>query len=434
MLTIQEIAERVGRQEVTPSELLDASLKRIEALEGRLQAWSLLDVEGARRQAETLDAEAKAGRLRGPLHGVPVGIKDEFHVQGMPTGMRGPGGRVEPEDATCVARLRDAGAIILGKTHMVVRGKSPPTRNPWNLEHTAGGTSSGSGAAVGSRMVPFAIGEQTRGSNLRPAAYCGVEAMKPTYGRISHFGCMPFSWSNDHVGLIGLTMADIAIVLNALAGPDPKDPSAYDEPPPAADLQMSGYRPPRIGLVRNFYPERAEPVMNAAVESSAKRMTEAGGKVTDALLPQEFGLTWQIFPVMAAEMATYYAAARASDTTLIPERAAELVPATYYLQSRRIRAWLISKLTAMFGDYDALLMPVAPGAAPRGLESTGDASLLSPWSLVGFPAISVNGGATPDGLPLGLQLVAAPRQDYELMRVGAWCEGVLGRLPPPPIA
>src|SRR6266550_2495872 len=205
-----EIAQAVKNRVLSPVEVLEAYLKRIKALDVKVQAWSLVDWDGARRQAMELEAEAAKGSLRGPLHGVPIGVKDEFHVRGLPTGMRDwselP---VEPEDATCVARLRSAGAIIVGKTHMPINGRLPPTRNPWNLEHTAGGTSSGSGAAVGARMVPLALGEQTVGSNLRPAAYCGVDAIKPTYGRVSRFGCFPFIWSLDHVGLIGLNMEDL---------------------------------------------------------------------------------------------------------------------------------------------------------------------------------------------------------------------------------
>jgi aspartyl-tRNA(Asn)/glutamyl-tRNA(Gln) amidotransferase subunit A len=429
-LDVRTLASLVASGELTPDDVVEATLERIHSLEDKVHAWSLLDEPGARAQAKALTAEAAAGKLRGPLHGVPVGIKDEFHIAGMPTGMRG-GENIplEPEDATVVTRLRQAGAIIMGKTHMVVGGKSPPTRNPWNLEHTAGGTSSGSGAAVGTRMVPFAIGEQTAGSNLRPAAYCGVSGLKPTYGRISRFGCYPFTWSFDHVGIIGLSMADIALVLSVVAGPDPRDPSAYDEPPPPADLHIEGVRPPRVGIVRNYFPERSEDEAMDAVEKGAKQLQAAGANVSDFLLPDDFDLVSKLRPLFGGESAVF----NAQRSGRGGGRAASLIPATYYLHARRVRAWLAMRIQAIFDDYDALLMPTAPSAAPKGLESTGDSVLLRPWSFLGFPAITISGGLSPDGLPLGLQFVGARKGDYRLLQTGAWCEQVLGRLPAPVI-
>jgi Asp-tRNA(Asn)/Glu-tRNA(Gln) amidotransferase A subunit family amidase len=335
---------------------------------------------------------------------------------------------IEPADATVVARLRQAGAIIMGKTHMVIGGKPPPTRNPWNLEHTAGGTSSGSGAVVGARMVPFAIGEQTAGSNLRPAAYCGVSGMKPTYGRISRFGCYPFSWSFDHVGIIGLSMEDIALVLSVVAGPDPRDPSAYDEPPPPAELRLHEIDHPRIGVVQSYFPERSEDEALDAVDLAAELLEDAGAVVSDVLLPDDFDLVSTIRPLFGGESAVFHARHGRGGG-----RAASLIPATYYLQARRVRAWLAMRMQAFFDDYDALLMPTAPSAAPRGLEDTGDSVLLRPWSFLGFPAITISGGLSPRGMPLGLQFVGARKGDYHLLQVGAWCEDILGRLPAPPL-
>jgi aspartyl-tRNA(Asn)/glutamyl-tRNA(Gln) amidotransferase subunit A len=435
---VREIARLVAARELSPVDLVESLLSRIGAIEGSVHAWSLLDAAGAREQARALEQEAAAKKLRGPLHGVPVGIKDEFHVSGLPTGMRdweGPP-QVEREDATCVARLRAAGAIIMGKTHMVVNGKIPPTRNPWNLDHTAGGTSSGSGAAVGARMVPFAIGEQTVGSNLRPAAYCGVDAMKPTYGRISRFGCYPFIWSLDHVGIIALDMEDVALVLSVIAGPDSRDPTTLALPAPEANLHLETVEPPRVGLVRNFYPERTEPVMQESLELAARRLADAGATVVDAFLPEEFGLTWKLRPLFDVEMYLFHnsQAAQSLQAPRYTPKPSDLVPATYYVQARRVRAWLAGQLNAFIGDYDAVLMPATPGPAPKGTETTGDAMLLAPWSLLGLPAITINAGLSPDGLPLGLQLVAPRLKDHELMRVGAWCERVLGRLRPPAVS
>jgi aspartyl-tRNA(Asn)/glutamyl-tRNA(Gln) amidotransferase subunit A len=439
---VRGIADAVAQGDLTPTDVFESVLERIEATEDKIHAWSQLDVVAARAQAETLTAEARAGKLRGPLHGVPVAIKEQFYVQGMPMLCRGTDAWIEPEDSTVVARLRAAGAIIVGKTNMPIDGKNPPTRNPWNLMCTAGGSSSGSGAAVGARVVPLAIGEETGGSNLRPAAYCGVEAIRPTYGRISRFGCYPFTWSRDHPALIGLTMADMALVLSVVAGYDPKDPTTMSDPPTPADLKMSVYAPPHIGIVRNFFPERTEPVMQEAIDRSATRLSAAGAILTAVKLPAEYGLAWAAGSLVTAENAAFTAGRRAAQPATSgtavggndwKHRATELIPATYYLQSRRARTWLIGKVQELFKamELDALLMAVAPGPAPMGLESTGDDSLLSPWSFLGFPAITVNGGLSPDGLPLGLQFVGAPRTEYELMRVGAWCSATLGRLSAP---
>jgi aspartyl-tRNA(Asn)/glutamyl-tRNA(Gln) amidotransferase subunit A len=435
-LTILDIQRMVASGSASPSDILDSYLARLDSLEDAVQAWSYLDREGARAAAAQLNVEASQGSLRGPLHGVPVGVKDEFHVEGMPTYFADPAGSPQPEDATCVRLLREAGAIILGKTHMPIAGKAPPTRNPWNLSHTAGGTSSGSGAAVGARMAPIALGEQTAGSNLRPAAYCGVAGMKPTFGRISRFGCYQFSYSHDHAGLIGLSMADLALMLSVVAGPDPRDRTSLAEPAPATTLELAGMRPPRIGVVRNFFPQRTQPVMQEAIDQAAIKLREAGADVCDVLLPDDFGLIWMVHRIVgASEQANFhsrrYAQPGAEQSTR--NRVAEAIPATYYLQAQRIRHMLWNSVQRELSDLDAWLLAAAPGAAPKGISSTGDASLLVPWSCLGYPAITLNGGLSPEGLPLGLQFVARPLADHDLLRTGAWCEQVLGRLPAPHI-
>lgn len=438
-LTLTEVSAAVTAGELRPDDLVQQALGRIARYDKHIKAWSYLDAAGALSEAAALTAEQAAGKLRGPLHGIPIGVKDEFHVKGMPTGMRNRADAPpEPEDATVVARLRQAGAIILGKTYMPIGRRPPPTSNPWNVEHTAGGTSSGSGAAVGARMVPVAVGEQTMGSNLRPAAFCGVAGIKPTYGRISRYGCLPFAWSLDHVGLIGLSFADLALVLSLVAGADERDPTALRDPAPPADLDMDTYRPPRIGLVRNFFLDEVQPSMRAAVEDSAQHLQAAGAIIDDYLLPDDFALTWQAQRILSAsEGATYHAQGheRADYTddaySGSAGRSGALVPGVYYLQARRIRNWLKRKLQATaFSDYDALLMPTTTGPAPRK-PGTGSAQLLIPWSFLGLPAVTVPCGLSPEGLPLGLQLVAGERQDYELLRAGAWCESVVGRLPAP---
>ena len=439
---VRDIANAVAKGEMSPTDVAEAVINRINTLEPKVQAFSYLDIPRIREEARVLTEEATAGRLRGPLHGVPVGIKDEFHVQGMPTDFRDlPTRMPEPTDATPVARLRAAGAIIVGKTHMPVGGRIPPTRNPWNLEHTAGGSSSGSGAAVGARIVPVAMAEQTVGSGMRPTAYCGVEAIKPTYGRISRYGCYPFAWSMDHPDIIGLTMEDIALVLSVVAGPDPKDPTALPDPAPSANLNLASVRPPRIGVIRNFYPDRSQPVMNQAVEKAAGRLRDAGAQVSDALFPEMFGAVWPAYQIVFGLEGAAFNYDRPPQATrpgappaIGDRRPASLIPGTYYLHAQRIRYLLSTKVSSMFRDFDALLMTATPAPAPKGFATTGDASLLGPWSFLGNPTVTVNAGLSPDGLPIGLQLAGAPKDDYHLLQVGGWCSNALGRLPAPPLA
>lgn len=439
-LGVEGIAQRVAAGELLPTDVVEEAISRIDAWEDRIQAWSYLDREGVRREAERQSEEAAAGALRGPLHGVPIGIKDEFLVAGMPCGMWGPGPR-EPEtsDANAVARLRAAGALIMGTTYMPIDGAPPPTRNPWNIEHTAGGSSSGSGAAVGARVVPAALAEQMGGSCLRPAAFCGVVGLKPTYGRIGRYGCLPFAWSLDHPGVIALNVADTALLLSVLSGPDPRDSTSINVKEPPATIVPLG-APPRIGFVRNHFYDRTEEETVVGLVTAIEQLANAGATASDVLLPDTFALTWPAHRLIGAAERSLFLPTTPSgeassvkpvtDRAGIPPSVGALMPATYYLQARRVRRWLQQELVRCWDDYDVLAMPVTPGPAPAGM-STGDASLLSPWSLLGFPTISLPFGFAANGLPLGIQLVAPYGKDYELLQTASWVEGILGRLPGP---
>jgi aspartyl-tRNA(Asn)/glutamyl-tRNA(Gln) amidotransferase subunit A len=450
-LTVREASRLIASGDVSPAEYLDVFLERSVRLDTKLKAWSNLDVDGAREQARLLTEEAAHGRIRGPLHGIPFGVKEEFAVRGLPdrSEPNGPEGPIATEDATVVARLRQAGAILLGKTYMPGSGGAPPpTRNPWNLEHSAGGTSSGSGAVVGARLAPVALGEQTFGSNLRPAAYCGVAAIKPTFGRASRKGMWAFSYSQDHPGVIGQTMDDMALVLAAICGADPLDPTSVESPPLPGAVDAAHVKPPRIGLVRNFFPDLTPPPMQEAVEQTARKLKQAGATVKDARLPEDFGLIWHTNRlVLATEGATIRARAdSASSAKTEPMsfkpgsvgtgRLGELIPATYYLHAQRIRRKLMADMAEFFDreQLDGLLTAVAPTTAPKGL-ATRDPILLAPWSHLGLPAIAVQSGLfSPEGLPIGVQLGGRRMADYELLCTGAWIEEALGRLPVPPLA
>src|SRR5882724_7186803 len=274
-----DAARAIREKVLSPVDLVEALLERIERIDGRLQAWVLVDHDGARRAARQAADEAARGTFRGPLHGVPFGAKDIFYSAGLRTevGSKTMAGFVPDHDATSVARLKAAGAILLGKLHTTEFATSDPapTRNPWNVACTPGGSSSGSAAAVAARMVPLALGTQTIGSNVRPASYCGLVGLKPTFGRISTRGVMPLSYSQDHVGLMARTVEDIALSLGVAAGHDRDDPSSSRTPVPDYLAAITHRRAPRIGVLRELY-EVATPEVAGITGQAVNRLARAG--------------------------------------------------------------------------------------------------------------------------------------------------------------
>lgn len=425
-LTATQLASQVASGGVNPVDAVAAAFERIDDLDPRVHAWAYLDREVAFETAGKLADEAKAGNLRGPLHGIPVGLKDVFHAEGMPTLANSK--TTDPvaryPDSAIAAKLKAAGAILLGKCETVEfagMGIPPQTRNPWNLGHTAGGSSSGSGAAVGARMVPAALGTQTGGSNLRPASYCGVAGFKPTHGALSREGLMTVSWTLDHPGIIARSAADLQLVFDAISR----------KPAPTEDAA----RPWGIGLVREFFLEKSDASVIASIERAATKMAGAGATVTEVKVPPMFAAQSAIHRlIMSPEMVTYHADRHAEKANLMTPRhvlsvrSFSLLPVTYYLQALRARRILKEQWTAVFDNFDVLIMPTTPAAAPAGIDSTGDASLLSPWSLVGFPAATVPCGLSPDGLPLGLQIVGKSGSDATVLAAARFAESLLGRL------
>ncbi len=442
-LDVVELSRAVASGALTPAEVTEAFLARIEAVEARVRAFTTLDKGGARMQAEALTAEARAGRLRGPLHGVPFGVKEAYHVAGMPSqgDVTLPKGAPQPEDATVVTRLKAAGAVLVGK----LWAGGTVTRNAWNLEHTPGGSSTGSGAAAGARELPFTIGEQTAGSHLRPAMFNGVVGFKPSFGRIGRFGLVLNAWSLDHVGIMAPSVDDIAMVYAALAGPDPRDPSTLPGPAPGPTIDMTGFRPPRIGIIREYFMETSAPVMQAATEAALQRFAAAGAEVLDVVLPKEFRLSWYahgiIFVTERATMKSPWreeglvrGRAPSGRTLFMPDEMARLIPTEYYLQSQRIKRYLRGEVEEIMRTrVDVLLTPTAAGPAPKASEGGGDPSFQSCWSLLGVPTIQVPNGLSPEGLPLGIQIIAPMLADGYLLQVGKWAEAALGRLPVAPL-
>ena len=442
-LTIKEAASTIAAGKLTVLELVESCLERINDIEEKIQAWTLVDQEGALEAAQRLDRELEQGRRRGPLHGIPFGIKDIFYTAGLQTeaGSRSWSGFVPSYDATSVARLKEAGAIILGKTHtteFALRDPAP-TRNPWNTDHTPGGSSSGSGAGVAAGMCLAALGSQTLGSVLRPAAYNGITGFKPHYGRISTYGVVPLAWTLDHVGILARTVEDAALIFQAIAGYDTMDCHSLDDTVPDCLSKFENQKTPRFGLVRQHFFDNADEEMRSHTEDIVKRLCQAGAEVQNMEFPCNFP---EIFDngrnIMAVEAATYHQAMFAKHKDLYRTAMSKLIEqglsisAIEYARMLEMRLQQYASVKPLLQQVDALLIPGAVGAAPYGLASTGSPVMQGPWTIMGIPAISLPTGLNRDGLPLAIQLVGHPKAEDYLLATARWCERVLNvQLRPP---
>ena len=442
-LTITEAAAAIAAGELTALQLVNSCLERIDALEEKIKAWALLDREGALAAARRLDEELRRGQRRGPLHGIPMGIKDIFYTAGLRTEAGSPfwSGFVPSYDATTVAHLKEAGAIILGKTHTTQFASldPPPTCNPWNTAHTPGGSSSGSGAGVAAGMCLAALGSQTLGSVLRPAAFNGIVGFKPHHGRISAYGVVPVSWTLDHVGILARTVADAALVFQTIAGHDPRDHHSLDAPVPDCLSHLESQKAPHLGLVRQYFFEHADEEMRSHTEKAAECLRQAGAKVEEVVPPPSFATirdTGRI--IMAVEAAAYHQEMfakhkeqyRPGIRKLIEDGLA--IPATEYARALQTRLQQYADIEPILHQIDALLTPGTTGAAPHGLASTGSAVMQAPWSIIGVPSISLPTGLSQGGLPLAIQLAGPPKSEDRLLAVARWCEKALNvHLRPP---
>lgn len=435
-LTIAQAAEHIRTRQLSPVELVRSCLERIDQLEPRLQAWITVDQEGALAAARQVQEDLAHGQYLGPLHGMPIGLKDIFYTKGLRTTAGSPiyADFIPDYDATSVRKLREAGAIILGKaqTTEFAALKPSPTHNPWNLDHTPGGSSSGSAAAVAAAMCPGALGSQTYGSTIRPAAYCGCVGLKPTYGRVSAHGLFALCWSLDHVGLFTRTVRDSAILLYALAGDDPLDPGGAVVPVPDYRSALLNPLPPRIGLVREFFLEKANDETRKHVEAVAERFARAGAQVEEVRLPASFvGEPEAHFKMLYAEAAVSHAERYAQHKNLYSLQMQELIEkgkqisAAEYIELRRHQQRFRHDMELLCQSVEVLLTPSTPAPAPKGLGSTGDPSFNGPASFSGHPSLTLPSGLSSDGLPFGVQLMSAAFREDRLIAAGQWCEGVL---------
>jgi aspartyl-tRNA(Asn)/glutamyl-tRNA(Gln) amidotransferase subunit A len=440
-VTITEAAEFIRKGELTPSELLEQCLARIDRYEDRVKAWVYLDREGAREQAARLTAELKAGQNRGPLHGIPVGIKDIIDVFDMPTGCGSKrwAQSYARRDATCVERLRQAGAVIMGKTVTTTFASFDPpvTRNPWNLDRTPGGSSSGSAAAVACGMCLGALASQTGGSITRPASYCGVYSIKPTYGRVSVDGVMPLAPSLDHVGAMANCVRDLAILLQVLARTDadevPKPYNYLAEIDGQRSYDRSSGRFKQLTALPDFMPGKAEPEMVEALAALRERTAEADWVWNALPLPPSFGDVPQFHhAMMAVEAAAYHADRMRRHPEDYPPKIRSLVehglatPAPHYARVLDHYEGLRSEIERAFVDtWKTFITPATLGAAP-GSETTGNPAMNSPWSYVGLPTVSLPFAWSADGMPLAVQLTGERWCEDDLLAVAAMLEEDIG--------
>jgi aspartyl-tRNA(Asn)/glutamyl-tRNA(Gln) amidotransferase subunit A len=412
-LSLSAAAAAIRAGTLSPVEYAQALLARIDSVEPRLQAWVTIDRENVLSEASRCESEARSEEFRGPLHGVPVGIKDIFHTRGLQTTMGSPIFKdfIPSEDARAVAKLKAAGAIVLGKTVTTLFAylDPGPTRNPWNLNHTPGGSSSGSAAAVAARMCPAAIGTQTVGSVCRPAAFCGVASLMPTRRRISLKNVFPFAWSLDHAGMFARGIADLRLMLEAMAE------SPIDGTRPSAAVT-------RVGIVRDFFFKHATDDARAQADLVAEKLAAERIQVEEVGLPAIFDIQQSILrTILRSETSSIHERLFAEHAgTYGPKLRAlietgTLVSAGDYLRAKRLRRQYQREMAKLFERFDVLVTPAASGTAPEGIAATGDAVMNGPWTLADFPTVTLPCGLGSNGLPIGVQFTCAPLQESFLL-------------------
>lgn len=457
-LTLADAAAAIRAKELSPVELTESVLARAEAVESHLHAFVGVRADEARRAAAEARDEMAAGRHRGPLHGVPLGLKDLIDVKGQPTTASSSvrADRIAAEDSTVAARLTDAGAVLLGKTHtheFAYGLTTPQTRNAWDAGRVAGGSSGGSAVAVAAGAATFAIGTDTGGSIRVPAALNGVVGLKPTYGLVPRHGVTSLSWSLDHVGPLTRTVEDAALVLAALAGHDPRDPASIAVPrpayPPHGEGDLTGLR---VGVPRNYYFDRVAPDVESAVRDAIDRLRDLGARLIDVDIPMTRYVQAVQWGLMVPEATAYHEGTlRTTPELYAPDvrvllEAGELLLAGDYLRAQRARTLMRRAWARMLDEVDVVVAPSTPlTAAPVGQQSVqwADGSvegvsdsyvrLSAPADITGVPALTVPVGQGADGLPVGMQVIGRPLGEGTVLRVGRAYEATradAGRLAP----
>ncbi|QYD72293.1 Asp-tRNA(Asn)/Glu-tRNA(Gln) amidotransferase GatCAB subunit A [Paraburkholderia edwinii] len=445
---LTSLAARIAHGDVSPVDVIDTLLASIEALDADVLAYECLNPR-VRADAERCAEEIARGERRGPLHGVPIAVKDNYLTADMPTtaGSRAPGYAFPNADSAAVARLRAAGAVLIGKTrtHEFAWGtETPPTCNPWDLSRIPGGSSGGSGAALAAGLACGALGSDTGGSIRIPASLCGVVGLKPTFGRVSRAGIVPHSWSLDHAGPLTLSVRDAALMLNVLAGFDARDAGSADMPVPDFTAQLdAGVAGLRIGVCRNHFSGANEVDVEARVEQAIADLAALGAQIVDFDVPNlQYGLG-AIYAIELASSSAYHdrglqqgATATMNDDVRTLIEIGRMVTAADYLKAEQLRTLLIEDFNAVFERVDAIVTPTSPVTAwhrgqasviTGGLEESPLAAswrLTYPFNLTGLPALSLPCGFDARELPVGLQVVGKPFDEATVLRVAQAYENV----------
>jgi len=443
---VTELAQLVRQRKVSPVELVRMYLERIDRWDGRLHAYVTVSRDAALEQAKQAEAAVTRGDRLGPLHGIPIGVKDQFLTKGVRTtnGTRALADFVPDEDATAVMRLREAGAILLGKLNMPEGGMLGTRdwpygqpRNPWNTEHEAGASSTGGGIAAAAALCAAALGEDTGGSIRNPASYCGVVGMRPTWGRASRYGLLPIVWSMDTAGPMTRTVADAALIMRTIAGHDPKDVFTARLPVPDYVAGLDGdVRGLRVGIIREYFESGLlDRETGDAVRAAASVFGRLGARVEEVSLPMIL-LAGVIFCAIAdSGSAVQHRRELLTEPELLdagPRRrmlAASLLPVALYYKVEQARNLMRDQVRAALERYDILLCPSAPGPAGRidraqiATWTTEDlikfwqrGSHTSPFSLAAVPALSMPCGYSASGLPIGMQIVGRPFGEGAVLR------------------
>lgn len=440
-LTIRQASELLRRQELSPVELIQAFLQRIEETDERLHSFITLLEDQALADARKAEAEILRGEYKGHLHGIPFALKDLYDTAGIRTtsGSKVDFDRVPTEDATTTARLKAAGGILLGKLAMhefALGGPDfttpfPPARNPWNLDHITGGSSSGSGAAVASGQCMGALGSCTGGSIRGPASLCGIVGLKATYGRVSRFGVVTLSWSQDHCGPMTWTVEDTAYMLQAIAGHDPKDPTTSTAPVPDYSLSLrEDIKGITIGVPRHFFfasDPNVNPEVVAIVEKQLEVLQELGANLQEVNIPGLDYVRAANTIIMLSEAYAYHEPNLKSRPQDFGEmvrarfRIGGLFSASDYVQAQRCRKLVKREFAQVLQRVDLLVSPTMtqPAAAFEGYDRTSTVrgpSFTAPYNLTGLPAISVPCGFTAAGLPVGMQIAGKPFDEPGVLR------------------
>lgn len=424
-LSLVDAASSIRTGSLSPLDYVQGLFARVDAVEPRVQAWTTIDRDAVLAEARQLELEAREKKFRGPLHGIPVGIKDIFYTKDLRTtiGTTAFADFVPAYDASVVKKLRSAGAIVMGKcvTTVLIFLDPGPTRNPWNTNHTPAGSSSGSAAAVAAGMCPASIGSQTVGSVGRPGAFNGLVSIMPTQSRVNLAGAFPLAWSLDHVGAFTRSVADMDVLLSAMS----------DSPMPSNWARPGGDKY-RIGVVRGFFHEKAEAESRAGIDALTGKLSDAGFDVEQAALPAIFDLHQALIrTILRSEAASTHQDLILSKPEAYGPKLRDLVQmgllidAASYLRARRIRRHYQRDMAALFAHFDILLTPGAPGPAPAGM-ATGDPVMQAPWSLADFPTMTLPCGLSANGMPLGIQLSAAPLHEGLLIEAAKAIESVIG--------